>query len=82
MNAAMGWLLTTRAPIDSCQRRQVSHTETTPHQNEAKTATAIKEAKAHCTAAIREAEVTGVGHAYTHSNNSLGKVCKTWSVRP
>ena len=36
MNAAMGWLLTTRASMDSHQRRLVSNTETALHHNEAK----------------------------------------------
>ena len=48
MNVAMGQLLTTRTSMDSCQRRLVSNTKTTLHLNEAKTAVAIKEAKAHC----------------------------------
>ena len=73
---AMGWLLTTRASMDSCQRRLVSETKTALHQNEDKAAEAIKESKAHCaatiwdaeamyTVTIREAETACVGH--THS---------------
>ena len=65
MNMAMGWLLTTRVSMDSHQRRLVSNTKTAMHQNEAKTAMAIKEAKACCTATIREAEAAGAGsHPY------------------
>ena len=76
MSMAMGQLLTTRASMESCQRRLVSNTKTALHQNEAKTAEAIKEAKAHCTAmiwdaeatctvAIREVETTCVNYAHT-----------------
>ena len=75
MNAAMGQLLTTRASMGSHQRRLVSNTETTLHQNEAKAAKAIKEAKAQCaamiwdaeatcTVIIREAETACVGHTH------------------
>ena len=65
MNAAMGQLLATRASMDSHQRRLVSNTKTALYQNEAKTAVAIKEAKAHCAATIREAEAAEVDHAHT-----------------
>ena len=71
MNAAMGQLLTTRASMDSHQRRLVSNTKSTLHQNEAMTAATIKEAKAHCTATIREAEATSAGHTHT-LQQSLG----------
>ena len=47
MNTVIGWLLTTRASMDDCQRRLVLDTETAFHQNEARTAKAIKEARAH-----------------------------------
>ena len=69
---AMGQLLTTRASMDSCQRRLVSNTKTTLHQNETKTAIAINEEKAHCAATIREAEATSVDHACT-LQQSLGE---------
>ena len=83
MNAAMGWLLTTRASMDSHQRSLVSNTKTALHQNEVKATEAIKEVKAHCTAmiwdaeamcaiTIREAETTCVGHAHT-LQQSLGE---------
>ena len=55
---AMGQLLTTRASMDSHQRRLVSTMETALHQNEVKAAKAIKEAKALCTATIQNAEAT------------------------
>ena len=76
LNATMGWLLTTKASMDST-------TETALHQNEPKATKAIKEAKgfcaamiqdaeATCVAAIREAGNTCVGHAHT-SQRSLSK---------
>ena len=83
MNIARGWLLTTRASMDSCQRRLVSNTKTALHQNEAKSTKAMKEAKAHCTTVIwdaeamcavtsREEETTCAGHAHT-LQQSLGE---------
>ena len=57
MNNAMGCLLTTRASVDTHQRKQVSDFKMALHQNEAKAAKAIREAKACCGAAIREVEV-------------------------
>ena len=54
MNRTMGCLLITRSSLDAHQRKQVSDFETALHQNEAKTTEAIREAKAHGGAAIRE----------------------------
>ena len=91
INVAMGQLLTTRATMDSDQRRLVSNTETALHQNEGKTAKAIKEAKACCTAtildteamsaaAIREAETACADHAHTleqsHRESMQDIVCE------
>ena len=83
MNVAMGQLLTTRASMDSHQRRLVSNTKTALHQSKAKATEAIKEAKAHCAAviqdaeathavAIREVEITCAGHTCT-LQQSLGE---------
>ena len=58
MNRAMGQLLTTRESIDTHCRKQVSDTKTTFCQNEAQTAEAIKEVKAHCATVIQDAEAT------------------------
>ena len=54
MNMAMGWLLMTRASIDTHCRKQVSDFKMAFHQNEALTTEAIREVKACCGAAIRE----------------------------
>ena len=56
MNATMGWLLTTRASMDTHQRRLVSNTETTIKEAKALCMAMIWDAEAKCTAAIREAE--------------------------
>ena len=48
----MGHLLTTKASMDACHRKQVLDFETTFHQNEAETTEAIKEARAHCATAV------------------------------
>ena len=58
--------------MGSDQRRLVSNTKTTLHQYEAKTVTVIKEVKAHCAAAIREAEAASVDHTHT-LQQSLGE---------
>ena len=55
MNRTMGSLLMTRSSLDTHQRKQVSDFETALHQNEAEATEAIRKAKAHCGAAIREA---------------------------
>ena len=58
MNVALGLLLTTRATIESHQRRLVSNTKPALHQDEAKTSKAIKKLKACCAAMIRTVEAT------------------------
>ena len=58
MNRAMGWLPTTRASIDTHHRKKVLDPKTIFHQNEAQTAKAIKEVRAHCTTVIQDAEAT------------------------
>ena len=56
MNMIMGQLLTTRAPMDAHQRKEVSDFQTALHQNKAQTTEAIREAEAVHVAAIREAK--------------------------
>ena len=69
MNRIMGQLPTTRASIDTCQRKEVSDFQTALHQNEdctteiireaeAMHATAIREVKAHCTNINQDTKTT------------------------
>ena len=77
MNSAMGHLLITRASIDTCQRKQVSHFETAIHQNKAKATEAIRGMKAHCGAAIRKAEThhaTTIRKAEAHNSTTIMEV--------
>ena len=53
-----GWLLTTRATVDTHCRKQVSDSETAFHQTKAQTAKAVKEARAYCATTIWDAEAT------------------------
>ena len=57
MNAALEWLLTTRANIDSNHKELKLNTEVPACLNEAQAIKAIKEAEVCHTAAIKEAEV-------------------------
>ena len=56
MNKVRGCLLTTRSSLDAHGRKQVSDFEMALCHNEAEATKAIKEAKAHCGAVIREVE--------------------------
>ena len=56
MNRIMGWLLMTRASMDTHWRKEVSNFQMALHQNEAITTEAIREAEALHAAAVREAK--------------------------
>ena len=56
MNAALEWLLTTKATLNSCWRQLVQNAEIATCQNEAQTTKAIKEVEVWCVAVIREVE--------------------------
>ena len=56
MNAALEWLLTTEATMDSCWRELALNADIAMHHNEAQAAKAIKEAGIHSAATIKEAE--------------------------
>ena len=61
----MGWLLTTRASMDSPQRRLVSHTETAIKEAKALCMAMIWDAEAKCAATIREVETTYMDCTHT-----------------
>ena len=60
MNNAIVLLLTLKASVDALQRKLISEMEIAHNQNESKTSKAIKEIKAHYTAALSNAEATHV----------------------
>ena len=62
---AMGQLLTTRASMDSCQKRLVSNTKTAIKEAKALCKGAIQDAEANCAATIREAETACVDCTHT-----------------
>ena len=60
MNRIMGWLLTTRASMDACQRKEVSNFQMALYQNEAQTTEIIREAEAVHATAVRETKANCV----------------------
>ena len=56
MNAALEWLLMTKATLNSHQRELEQSTKIARHQNETQATEAIKEAEVQCAATIMEAE--------------------------
>ena len=61
---AIWQLLTTRASMDSCQKKLLSNIETAIKETKPFYIAAIWDAEAKCAAAIREAETTSADHTH------------------